>query len=113
MASGVNILLSYYIKRLEHVYGKHLKTVILYGSYARGDFRENSDIDIMILLDIDDMEIKKFRHQLSDVTYDFNMTKGVDVKPIAKSQEHFEKWKSSYPFYKNIVDEGIVIYEVA
>ncbi len=29
----------------------HLKNIILYGSYARGDFNENSDIDIMILID--------------------------------------------------------------
>ena len=40
------------------LYGGHLKEVILYGSYARGDCREDSDIDIMILVDdMDDEEI--------------------------------------------------------
>lgn len=28
-----------------------IATVILYGSYARGDFREDSDIDILVLVD--------------------------------------------------------------
>lgn len=113
MPTRVNILLDYYVKQLKHVYGEHLKAVILYGSYARGDFQENSDIDIMILLDIDDIGIKEYRHKLSGVTYDFNMDNNVDVKPIAKSKEHFEKWKSVYPFYKNVDNEGVIIYGVA
>ncbi len=45
-------LLEQYTKLLQKIYGKHLKTVILYGSYARGDYREDSDIDIMILLNL-------------------------------------------------------------
>lgn len=36
---------------------KTFKKVILYGSYARGDYRDDSDIDIMILLDLSDMDI--------------------------------------------------------
>ena len=45
-------LLDKYIAEIKKIYGTHLQEVILYGSYARGDFKEDSDIDIMILLDI-------------------------------------------------------------
>ena len=72
------------------IYGSHVKSIILYGSYARGDYTKDSDIDIMILLDISDMEIKKYRHQLSGMTYDYNMDYDLDIKPIAKSEEHFK-----------------------
>ena len=44
---------------------------MLYGSYARGDYTSESDVDIMILLDLSDMEIKNYRHQRSDMTFDF------------------------------------------
>ncbi len=51
-------LVSQYVEVLCKIYGKHLKTVILYGSYARGDYTKDSDIDIMVLLDLSDIDIK-------------------------------------------------------
>lgn len=38
-------------KCLEEIYGNKLKGIILYGSYARGDFTDGSDIDLIILLE--------------------------------------------------------------
>ena len=52
-------LLENYVTRLIEIYGSHIKSIILYGSYTQGDYTEDSDIDIMTLLDISDIEIKK------------------------------------------------------
>ena len=98
------------LKSQKKIYGIYLKEVILYGSYARGDFTEDSDIDIMILLDLDDMLIKNYRHELSGITYEFNMDYDIDIKPIAKSLEYFEKWEETYPFYKNVKSEGVKLF---
>ena len=113
MSASVQMILSKYVDELEKIYGTYLKSVILYGSYARGDFSEDSDIDIMILLDLDDMLIKNYRHELSGITYDFNMDYDIDIKPIAKSQEHFEMWEETYPFYKNVKSEGVKLFGAA
>lgn len=102
-----------YIQELKKIYGSHLKSVILYGSYARGDYTSDSDIDIMILLDLSDLKIKEYRHQLSDLTYDFNMDHDLDIKPIAKSFDHFMKWLGVYPFYTNVNKEGVRLFDVA
>ena len=107
MPNLLQSLLEEYTKKLHEIYGCYLKAVILYGSYARGDFSEDSDIDIMILLDLSDVDIKKYRHQLSEFTYDFNMEYDIDIKPIAKSLEHYQKWLEAYPFYSNVHREGI------
>lgn len=82
-------------------------------TYARGDYGPDSDIDIMIFLDLSDMELKVYSKQLFYMTYDFNMDNDVDIKPIAKSEKHFKKWVLNYPFYANINKEGIVLYEAA
>ena len=66
--------------------------MILYGSYERGDYTEDSDSDIMILVDLEDSEIEQFRKQLSWITYDFNEEYDTDMKPIAKNETHFRKW---------------------
>ena len=44
----------------------------IYGSYARGDFRVDSDVDIMILLDMSDLDLKVYSQELVYMTYDFN-----------------------------------------
>lgn len=55
--------------------------------------KSDSDIDIMILLDLSDEDIKAYRHNLSDVTYDFNMEYTLDIKPIAKSDLKLQRQK--------------------
>lgn len=113
MSTAMNDLVHQYIELLSEIYGNHLKTVILYGSYARGDYTEDSDIDIMVLLDLSDIDIKKYRHELSGMTYDFNMDYDLDIRPIAKSKEHFDKWVEVYPFYSNIEKEGVKLFDAA
>lgn len=113
MPQTMQNLIQQYISEIKKIYGSHLQKVILYGSYARGDFRPDSDIDIMILLDISDLELKAFSQALSYMTYDFNLDNGIDIKPIAKSEAHFRKWVENYPFYANIHKEGVVLYGAA
>ena len=113
MPVTIKILLDQYTEILRKIYGSHLKTVILYGSYARGDYKADSDIDIMILLDLSDIDIKQYRHELSGETFDFNMDHDLDIKPIAKSQQHFQNWVDVYPFYANVKKEGVKLFEAA
>ena len=62
---------------------------------------------------LSDIDIKKYRHELSGATYDFNMDYDVDIKPIAKNQEHFNKWVEVYPFYSNVASEGVKLFDAA
>ena len=57
-AAKREIIMSF-ARRVRRILGKNLKQVILYGSYARGDYTEDSDIDIMVLTTLTDKEIEQ------------------------------------------------------
>ena len=113
MAEKIRMILDEYVRGIVKIYGEKLHSVILYGSYARGDYKADSDIDIMILVDMSELDIKEFRHKLSELTYDINEKYECDINPIAKSLDLFVQWEDAYPFYANIKNEGVSLYEAA
>ncbi len=91
---------------LQKIYGKRLKGIILYGSYARGDAVEGSDIDLIVLLDkmqnpVDELErCSNEIHQL-DFVYDTL----ISVIPFDLKQYNIRK----LPIILNAKKEGIPI----
>lgn len=94
MLEQIRQLLGKYVLGIEQIYGDNLKSVILYGSYARNDYNEDSDQDIMILVDLTEEQIVSTRAQISEYTYEFNMQNDLDIRQIVKSEEHFNYWKA-------------------
>lgn len=113
MPVSLKSLLEKYVADIKNIYGGHLITVLLYGSYARGDFNADSDIDIMILVDLNDSEIRVLREQLAAITYDFNSIHNLEIMPMTKNYGFFKELEDEYPFYSNIKKEGITLYDAA
>ena len=84
MPVTIQILLEDYQKELRKIYGLHLKSVILYGSYARGDFTQESDVDIMILVDLTEEEMDQYSDELAEVGFDYNVAHGIWMMPVVK-----------------------------
>lgn len=103
-------ILQKYVAEVKAVYGAHLKKVILYGSYARGDYTTKSDVDVMILVDTDGVGNKNLRNKLSDATFAVNFENDVLIMPIVQNEAFFEKWVRALPFYNNVNNEGIELY---
>ena len=96
-----------FAKSVRKMLGNSLDSVIVYGSYARGDYSELSDIDVMLLVSLGEEEIKKISDQISDLAFDFMMKYGVDIFPIITNIDHFNYWVDNLPFYRNVRDEGV------
>lgn len=78
----------------------------LFGSKARGDFREYSDIDILILLkDSVDFYV---RDELMDIASDFMISDLIDINTVTFN---YKDWNESYDFglKKNIEKDGVPI----
>jgi len=89
---------------LIRIYGDKLKAVYLYGSYAHGDYRQGSDVDVMILLsDYRNYweELRKSTELASDISLEYDvMVSRLIMKEI--------QWKESdMPVLRNIHKEGV------
>ena len=113
MLTVTSDLVKQYVELLSKIYGEHLKTVILYGSYARGDFNKSSDIDIMILTDLTDDEMLKYRNDIYNFAYDIECENNfnISISPIIKNIDKFNYWLEALPFYINVNKEGVVLSE--
>lgn len=103
----VSNILKEFSDEMSAVYGKNLKNIILYGSYARGDYTETSDVDIMILVSLTEDEIKRTEDGVSDSAFEYMMKYGIEISPIVKNVDHFMYWVDALPFYRNVRDEGV------
>ena len=82
--------------------------VILYGSRARGDNKQDSDWDVMILLkrkNVDKKVEQTFRHHLLDLELEI----GVPISVFVYSKNDWEGKYSVTPLFRSIKKEGIVI----
>lgn len=103
-----DILLKF-AQQVKEILNDKMTKIILYGSYARGDYRENSDIDIMVLTTLSDEEIRGIKTDIYSLAFDFQMEYGVDISVIIKNEKHFNYWLGALPFYDNVQKEGVVL----
>lgn len=97
-------------KELKNIYGEKLRKVLLFGSYARGDQQYGSDLDLMVLVDLQDKDIRKYRNQVLDLTTDITIRYGIVISVIENNYDHFYDWVDYLPFYNNVNNEGVDIY---
>ena len=81
-------------------------TAILYGSEARGDARDDSDIDVLILLDGDKRNLKH-EDELAGELYNIELATGNLVSPMIMLRKQWENRPFKTPFYINVMNEGI------
>jgi len=94
----------------KEVLGDKLKKVILYGSYARGDYNEYSDVDILILADIPQEECCDAGSGIRGFIWEFELEHDIIICPHVTGYETFLSWLDVLPFYMNVAKEGIELY---
>lgn len=66
----------------------------------------------MILVDANDVEIKKRFNSVCDLAFDYELEYGIVISPLVKNEAHFMKWSETLPFYRNVKQEGVMVDEV-
>lgn len=109
MPVSVRELVYEYAKDMRRLFGKDLSQILIYGSYARGDYTENSDVDVMILVKIPETELRKYLDRVSDQAFEYLIKYGINISPVVKNVEHFNYWVDNLPYYRNVRNEGVIV----
>ena len=104
----LNEIISKIVLFSKEVFGDKFQNVILYGSYARGDYDNESDIDIMIMVDMSREELAKYRCLVNNFCTDLDLQYDVILSSKLQSQPFFNEWKNILPFYQNVIKEGVM-----
>ena len=90
--------------------GTDLVEVILYGSCARGDYTDDSDIDIALLVKCNRLEAKKYDDALADISTVLAMKYFAVVNFVSLPYGEYVEKKKWYGYFMNIDMEGEVLY---
>lgn len=96
-----------FLTRINEVLENKIKKIILYGSYARGDYNNSSDVDIMILTTLGNEEIELYREVISSIIFDIQVETDIYISPIIKNIENYNLRVGFVPFYMNVQNEGV------
>ena len=106
MTGNITALVTKLKSGLTGLYGRRLKAVVLFGSYARGDYNEDSDLDVMIVLDRYESywdELVRSAELASELSLEYNVT-------ISRMIMTEEQWKrGDLPVLRNIRIEGVPV----
>ncbi len=89
--------------------GDKLNAVVLYGSYARGDYDTESDVDIMVRVNCTAAQLPEYRFILAKTASRLSLQHDVTVSVVIVDMESFTKYRNHLPFYENVDREGIRI----
>lgn len=95
-----------FIKNIKTKYGDKIDRIILFGSYARGDYRKDSDIDVLVIWKGDEVEgWNSLEREAVEVLFKYGFF--ISLKIISPSEYSAMK-EMDFPFMRNISAEGVM-----
>ena len=94
-----------FVRIVVEQYKDRVDEIILFGSVARGEAEEGSDIDILVIGDAS-------LEELVDISFPILLEHGENISAKDMNKDHFNFLvREGYSFIRNVLEEGIVLYE--
>lgn len=107
MPENTGNIISQFKSTVQQLYGEKLSKVILFGSYARGEAREDSDIDFLVVLKGNDISVFNEIEKINNEVYNIILKTGKIISFVPVAEDKFEN--ASNHFYSQIRQEGKVV----
>ena len=99
------------VDRLRQRYGDDLLRVVLYGSKARGDFDDESDLDVLIVVRMPDDNYWKHWSEIIEGTYDLELDYGVVLSFLIRDEPDYARMRQwNLLINRNIEHDGIELW---
>jgi uncharacterized protein len=102
-SSEIDFILRTFRDGLEELYGERLRGVYVYGSYARGDARPGSDLDVLLILDRIDSYSEEI-DRTGEITSDLSLEYDIAISRAFVTQEDWVA--GEMPLVRNVRREG-------
>ena len=88
---------------------KNVEKIILFGSQARGDSVEESDIDILVIVDIPEEQLDRVKDEMHDLASDISLEQDEVVSLIISDKQEYDTMANTL-FYRNVARDGVELY---
>lgn len=106
MSADIESILHTLKERLEALYGTRLRSLVLFGSHARGEAAAESDIDVLMILDEVPDFWKEF-DRIEEITGTLSLEHDTVISVFPMSERDYLEGKT--PFLLNVRREGIPV----
>lgn len=103
-------LLDLLVQMLLEVYGNSIKSIVLYGSVARGTDTEESDIDVAVIIET---YTKQMHDEMINRIVDLELEYNKVLSVLLIDEDKYNKWINVVPFYQNVKNEGVYLWKAA
>jgi len=93
----------------KQVYGDDIMDIYLYGSYARGDYEQDSDIDFVAIVKGNRLDLQKKLKVMWDIAADLGLENDIVISPTVIPYNEFLQYQEKLPYYRNIIKEGVKV----
>ena len=99
------------VNRLGQRYGDDLQRLVLFGSKARGDFDEESDLDVLVVVRMSEGDYWQHWNKIIDLTYDLELKYNVVFSLLIKNEPEYALMRQwNLLINRNIDQDGIGLW---
>jgi len=104
----VHSLLPEIERKIRDCFGDKVVRIIVFGSFARGDYDEESDLDILVV--VDDNNLEFYNSKRVELTNYYLDNENILLSVVIENASIAERYKNHSPFLINVFKEGKVFY---